>query len=315
MRRLRDTLRRREVWVSRDEKITIEKALYNTLQKKNPPRWTEEEVLKCLPHENFISIIIKILLKTNFDRKTPPPVPPRSVSSPPSERQSTPPRFPKFFQSPEFPSVFNRQLYSRLPPFPSYRRSPISPLIPPRAFHLPPPNQLEKQSDGQPDEQSDGQSDGQSGGQSENQSVGRQSSLIIENPEHSSIIGNSEHVPTTENSEHPDGPSDRPSVRPLDEPAIGSSYGPLVGQSSFKPPSSENQGRPVERSDGPSISSSRPSASLISFIQSGRQPTGQSTGQSTGQPTGQSMRRLMGQLIRRSMNQPISDIHVRCGIG
>jgi hypothetical protein len=31
-------------------------------------------------------------------------------------------------------------------------------------------------------------------------------------------------------------------------------------------------------------------------------------------PTGQPMRQLMSQLIRRSMNQPISDIHVRCGI-
>jgi hypothetical protein len=30
---------------------------------------------------------------------------------------------------------------------------------------------------------------------------------------------------------------------------------------------------------------------------------------------GQPVRRLMGQLMRRSMNQPISDIHVRCGIG
>jgi hypothetical protein len=104
------------------------------------------------------------------------------------------------------------------------------------------------------------------------------------------IIDNSEHVSITENSKHSVGPSD----------------GPLVGQPPLKPPSPENQGRPVERSDEPSISSPRPIASLISFTQPGRQPTGQSMGQS--------VRRLMSQLVRRSMNQSISDIHVRCGI-
>ncbi len=120
------------------------------------------------------------------------------------------------------------------------------------------------------------------------------------------IIDNSNHVPIIENSEHPDEPSDELSVEPSDKSQVESSDELLVEQSSFKSPSPKNQRRSVERSDRPSISSLRSFASPTLFIQSGRQPTGQSMGQP--------MRRLMGQLIRRSMNQPISDIHVRCGI-
>jgi phage pi2 protein 07 len=222
LRRLRNILRRRGVWVSRDEKITIEKALYNTLQEKTPIKWTEKEVLRYLSYENFIFISIKILLKTNFGRKPSSPVPSHSVSSPPSserqstssrfskpvplrsfsspssERQSIPPRFSKFFQSSKFSSVFNRQLYSRLPLIPSYRQSLIS---------------------------------------SENQSTGRQSALIIDY---------SEHVPTTEISEHPD---DEPSAESTDKSSVGPSDGLLIESSdepsvnpSFKLPPTENQG-------------------------------------------------------------------------
>jgi hypothetical protein len=103
LRRLRDVLRRRGVWVSRDEKITIEKALYNTLQEKNPSKWTEKEMLRYLSYENFIFITIKILLKTNFGRKPSSSVSLRSVLSSSSsqnqssERQSISSRFPKFF--------------------------------------------------------------------------------------------------------------------------------------------------------------------------------------------------------------------------
>ncbi len=233
LRRLRDTLRRREVWVSRDEKITIEKALYNTLQEKTPPRWTEEEVLRYLPHENFISIIIKIHLKTNFGRKPPPPVPPRPVSSTPSKRQSTSLRFPKFFQSSKFPSVFsNRQLYSELPPIPSYRQPPTS---------------------------------------SENQSTSRQSTLTIENPEHPPTIDNSEHpdeprdgLPDKQPDEQPDDESsvDR-SFKPLATENLRPPVEPPATEnlrSPIEPPATENLRPPVEPSDrsldGPSDESS-----------------------------------------------------------
>ncbi len=249
-----------------------------------------------MSYENFIFIIIKILLKTNFGHKPSSPISSRSVLSSLSsenqstERQSISFRFSKFFQSSEFSSAFNRQLYSRLPLISSYRRSLTSSSI---SFRSPPQSQLEEQPGGQPDGQSGGQSDGQSDGQSENQSVERQSSPIIENPEHPPTIGNSEHVPTTENSKHPDGPPDEPSGGPPDGPQVEPSDGPLVGSS---------DGSSVEQSFKPSTPSSslpRPSAPLISVSQS----------------MGQSMRQLMCSLMRRSMNQPISGIHVRCGIG
>jgi hypothetical protein len=196
LRRLRDTLRRRGVWVSRDEKITIEKALYNTLQEKNPPKWTETEVLKCLPYENFISITIKILLKTNFGRKPPPPVPPRpvspprSVSSPPSEILSPPP-----------PPPSPRQAYSPLPPRP------------------PTPVQKEKQPGGQPG----GQSGEQPGEQSDEQSV---------KPPDGSSVKPSTGPPSDGSSvKPPDGSSVKPPVESSDGPSVEPSV-----ERPFKPP-------------------------------------------------------------------------------
>ncbi len=264
------------------------------------------------------------------------------------------PRFPKFFQSSEFPSVFNRQLYSRLLLIPPYRRSPTSPPISPRASHLSPQSQLEEQSGGQSDEQSDGQS--------ENQSIGRQSSLIMENSEHSPIIGNSEHVSTTENSEHPDGPPDRPSVGspdrpsvgPSDGPQVGPSDGPLVEQPSFKPPATENLrsvveppiGPPHRPLDGPAIGSSdgplvgqppfklpptenqersveRSDESSISSPRPSASPTSftQSGRQSMGQPMRLAtigLDRKLATLIKLYTNEAKfinAAIHVRCGIG
>jgi hypothetical protein len=283
LRRLRDILRKREIWISRDEKIIIEKALYNTLQKKNSLRWIEEEVLKCLSHENFIFIIIKILLKTNFDRKISSSISSRSVSSLSLEnqslkRQSISLRFSKFFQSSEISSVFfNRQLYNQLLPISSYRRSLISSLISSRSLSQ---SQLEEQSDDQSDEQSLRQSISSSSS-SENQSTDRKSILIIKNSEHSPIIGNSEHVLITENSKHLNEPSDEFAVESSDESL-------------------------VEKSLISSPSSSRPIAPSISVNQSG--------GQSRRQLMRQSISRTMSQLIRRSMNQSISDMYVRCDI-
>jgi hypothetical protein len=104
-------------------------------------------MLRHLSHENFIFIIINIFLKTNFDRKSSSPISFRSVSSSSSEnqsteRQSTSPRFLKFFQSSKFSSVFNRQLYNRLFLISQYRRSFTA------------VNQSDKQSDEQSDKSS-----------------------------------------------------------------------------------------------------------------------------------------------------------------
>ncbi len=330
LRRLRDTLRRRGVWVSRDEQVA--KSLYNTLQEKNPPRWTEKEVLRYLPYENFISITIKIFLKTNFGRKPSPPVPPRPVlSSPPSKRQSTsPPRFPKFFQSPKFPSVFNRQLYSELPPIPPYRRPPTSSPISPR---LPPQTQLEEQPVEQPDEQPGGQSGGQSGEQPDGQLL-RQPTPSPPPPENQ--LTGRQSPPTTENLEHPDGPSvespdgpldgppvrllDGPPVRLSDGPPVGSPDGPLVGSSdgpsveqSFKPPTPSPlpahpsaPPTPVNQPRGQSFKPPRPSAPLT--------PASQSMGRAMSQLMGRLMGHSMGQLMGPAKFIQTA-IHVRCGIG
>jgi hypothetical protein len=276
LRALRAYLRERGVWVMKHERKTIAKSLHDVLQKETETFWIEEEILRCMSTENFISYRIELLLETEFGRRPKDYLwqakrrsSRRESSSRGSSVQKKPlSRFSKFFQSSEFSSVFNRQLYSRLLSIPSYRRPPISSLISPRASHLSPQNQLEKQSDGQSGGQSDEQSDEQSLRQltpsspsSENQSIGRQSFSIIENSEHLPIIDNSEHVSTTENSEHPDESSDGLSVESLDEPQVGSSNEPLVESSdgfsvnqSIKHLQPENQvSPPLATPQGPPI--------------------------------------------------------------
>jgi hypothetical protein len=151
---------------------------------------------------------------------------------------------------------------------------------------LPAPPTPVNQPGGQPGGQSDGQPDGQSL---------RQPTPSSPPPQNQSTVRQS--PPTTENLEHPDGPPDG-----LPDGLPG---GPLIEQS-FKPSTSplppahpSAPPTPVNQPRGQQFKPPRPSAPLTPV----------------SQPMGQPMRRLMGQLMRRSMNQPISGIHVRCGIG
>jgi hypothetical protein len=319
-KKFRAYLRSRDIWVMKYERKTIANSLHDVIQKETETSWTEEEILRCLASETFISHVINYLIETEFDRKSKDyswqaqrrlassqlelkhsesshliescmqstelrkfTESRQSGSSKSTESrississiqesairgssvQEKPlSRFPKFFQSPEFSSVFNRHLYSRLPPIPSYRKPPP---IPPRSL---PQSQLEKQPDEQLGEQP--------GEQSENQSTDRQS------------------PPTTENSEHPDRPRDElPDELPNES---------LVEQSSFKPPLPENQRQLVKRPDESSTIPSllaHPSAPLTSVSRP------------MGQPVGQSMRQRMKQLIRLAKFIRTS-IHVRCDI-
>ncbi len=301
-KKFRAYLRSRGVWVMKHERKTIAKSLHDVLQKETETPWIEEEIKRCMLTEHFTSNVINYLIETEFGRKSKDyswqaqqrsesrHLGPRKFTGPRqsgSSKSTGPripsiqPRFPKFFQPPEFSSVFNRQLYSRLSPISSYRRSPTSSPISPRPSHLSSQNQLEKQLDGQQDKPSVEPADG----------------LTVELPDEP--LDESSVESPVESSDGPlDGPLDEPPDESpdgsLDEPPVGSSVKPLV-----------------ESSDEPSVNqpfkSPRPSAPLT--------PVNQSRERSIKQPMGQPMRQLMSQLMRRSMNQPISDIHVRCGIG
>jgi tRNA(Leu) C34 or U34 (ribose-2'-O)-methylase TrmL len=67
-RRLRNTLRRRDLWVLKNKKIIIAKFLYQTLQKENLIEWTKEEIQRCMMQEKFMFTVIKNLIETDFDR-------------------------------------------------------------------------------------------------------------------------------------------------------------------------------------------------------------------------------------------------------
>jgi hypothetical protein len=274
-------------------------------------------VLKCLSHENFIFITIKIHLKTNFDRKPPPPVSPRPVlSSPPSKRQSISPRFPKFFQSPKFPSVFNRQLYSGLPLIPQYRRPSTS------------VNQLDEQPDKQPDEQPDDES-----------SVDRTFKPLATKNLRSPV-----EPPATENPrppvEPPNSQPDEPPVEPPDEPSVEPSDGPPVRLSDGPPvrpsvepsdePSDEPTVKPPDESpdeslDEPLVESSDELSVELSFKSSTSPPRSSAPLTPANQPRDQQFKpprssapltpvsQLMSQLIRLAKFTQTA-IHRRCGI-
>jgi hypothetical protein len=166
---------------------------------------------------------------------------------------------------------------------------------------------------------------------SENQSTDRQSFLITENSEHSDELSDDQSV--DQSVKQPDEPSVEPTVEPSDEPLdessvelpVGSSDEPLV--ESPDGPSVEPSDEPsVEPSDGLSVEqsfkSSTPSSSSAhspASLTAVNQPRGQSFKPLRRSApltlVSQSMERLMGQLMRRSMDQSISGIHVRCGIG
>jgi hypothetical protein len=317
-RAFRTYLRRKGVWISKE--TTSAKSLYDVFKERIPTSWTEDEIKCCLPEMRFTSYVIKSFLKA------------------PSNELLQRQKHEVSIDHEEF-MIERYTLISE-----SSLRLP-APLIS--------VNQSGGQPGGQSDEQPDGQSGGQSGEQSENQSISRQSIFIIENSEqpptidhseHAPITENSEHAPTTENLKHPDGPPDESPDGSLDGPPVRPPDGPSV-EPSIKPPVGPPVGPPdeplVEPSDGPSVEQSfkpptpsplpahpsapptpinqpggqpfkppRPSAPLTPASQPMRRPMGQPMRPSVGQSMGQ----LMGQLMRRSMNQPISGIHVRCGI-
>ena len=55
IRRLRDYLRKRGVWIQKNIRIGIAETLYNTLQEEEPKLWTDEEILRCHEKEKFDS--------------------------------------------------------------------------------------------------------------------------------------------------------------------------------------------------------------------------------------------------------------------
>ncbi len=137
LRHLRNFLRRRDVWVSRDKNTIIAKSLYVTLQEESLIKWTEEEIVNNA--EKFIFNIIELLMKIDFDRK------PKNYSWQ-AQRRS-------FNQS-------SSRSVNQLPPRLISLLSVPSPLPTPQRPPAPiNPLKKEKQSDEQPDEQSDEQSD------------------------------------------------------------------------------------------------------------------------------------------------------------
>lgn len=69
LRKLRALLRRRGVWVMKDERVTIAKSLYTTLQEDKPTPWTEDEVNNCYDKEGFCSFYLKYLKESEFGKK------------------------------------------------------------------------------------------------------------------------------------------------------------------------------------------------------------------------------------------------------
>ncbi len=70
LRRLRNVLRKRDVWVLKNNKIIIARSLVNILQEENSTLWIEDEIRACIKLKKFIFNSIKHLLKTDFDRNS-----------------------------------------------------------------------------------------------------------------------------------------------------------------------------------------------------------------------------------------------------
>ncbi len=66
LRRLRNVLRKRDVWVLKDSRIIIAKFLIRILEEEHLTFWIEEEIVNNA--EKFASDVIDHLRKTNFDR-------------------------------------------------------------------------------------------------------------------------------------------------------------------------------------------------------------------------------------------------------
>jgi hypothetical protein len=68
LRRLRNALRKRNVWVLKDSQMTIAKFLIRTFEKEHLTFWIEEEIVNNV--ETFNSDVINLLRKIDFERNT-----------------------------------------------------------------------------------------------------------------------------------------------------------------------------------------------------------------------------------------------------
>jgi hypothetical protein len=66
LRRLRNALRKRDVWVLKDSQMTIAKFLIRTLEEEHLTSWIEEEIVNSV--EKFQSDVIDHLRKIDFER-------------------------------------------------------------------------------------------------------------------------------------------------------------------------------------------------------------------------------------------------------
>ena len=69
LRQLRSFLRKRGVWILKNERVTIARSLSNTLLEGRPGVWTEAEIVEWLDREQFISFQIKRLIENDFGPK------------------------------------------------------------------------------------------------------------------------------------------------------------------------------------------------------------------------------------------------------
>jgi hypothetical protein len=68
LRRLRNALRKRDVWILKDAKMIIAKSLIKILEKERSIFWIEEEIVNS--SEKFKSDVIDHLRKIDFDRNS-----------------------------------------------------------------------------------------------------------------------------------------------------------------------------------------------------------------------------------------------------
>jgi hypothetical protein len=66
LRRLRNALRKRDVWILKDSQMTIAKFLIRILEKEHLTFWIEEEIVNSV--ETFNSDVINLLRKIDFER-------------------------------------------------------------------------------------------------------------------------------------------------------------------------------------------------------------------------------------------------------
>jgi hypothetical protein len=68
LKRLRNALRKRDVWILKDSKMIIAKSLIQILEKEHSILWIEEEIVNN--SEKFESNVIDHLRKIDFDRNS-----------------------------------------------------------------------------------------------------------------------------------------------------------------------------------------------------------------------------------------------------